>query len=199
MSGYALSDIDPVFWEGKHLVVSCTLSFQDRQIPTYALLDTGATGIAFIDEDFVNYHDIPLAPLKQPRQLEVIDGRPISSGNITHMAVTQMSIHDHSETLPMFVTRLGHYPVVLGIPWMDMHDVNLRFSARSVSFGSQYCLNHCLSRVTTVQAISSDLPEKPVPSICLIGAPAYLRLAKKSKKQKTGRPLWKKHLQKIMT
>ena len=60
MSGYALSDIDPVSWEGKHLVVSCTLSFQDRQIPTYALLDTGATGIAFIDQDFVNHHDIPL-------------------------------------------------------------------------------------------------------------------------------------------
>ena len=149
------------------------------------MLDTGATGLAFVDEDFVRQHDIPLAPLKQPRQLEVIDGRPISSGDITHMAVAQMSIHEHAETLPMFVTRLGHYPLVLGIPWMDLHDVGIRFASRTVAFGSQYCLNHCTHRVTTVQGISMDLPERPPPSIALIGAPAYLRLAKKSRQQGT--------------
>jgi len=98
----------------------------------------------------------------------------------------------------MFVTRLGHYPLVLGIPWMELHDVNLRMATRTVAFGSQYCLNHCqIPGTTVVQCISSDLPERPVPfptsvppapvppgpSIALIGAPAYLRLAKKARSQ----------------
>ena len=85
----------------------------------------------------------------------------------------------------MFVTQLGHYPVVLGIPWMELHKVKLDFESRSAVFNSPYCLSHCLSRPTTVSGINTPLPARPVPSIALIGAPAYVRLAKKSKQQGT--------------
>jgi hypothetical protein len=55
-------------------------------------------------------------PLKTPHALEVIDRRKISSGDITHMVQAQLSIQEHQERLPMFVTKLGHYPIILGIP-----------------------------------------------------------------------------------
>jgi hypothetical protein len=80
----------------------------------------------------------------------------------------------------MFFTRLGHYPVVLGITWLELHDVGLRLSSRTVSFGSQYCLNHCARGVVSVQGITSELPEKPVPSIALVAASTYARLARKA-------------------
>jgi len=70
--------------EGEHLVVSCILSVNGQTIATHALIDSGATGIAFIDKDFAHHHQLPLAPLLNPRSLQVIDGRPISSGDITH-------------------------------------------------------------------------------------------------------------------
>jgi hypothetical protein len=38
--------------EGKHLVITCTLTVNNQVIPTHALIDCGATGIAFIDQDF---------------------------------------------------------------------------------------------------------------------------------------------------
>jgi predicted aspartyl protease len=102
--------------DAKHLVVTCTLSLNGKEIPTHALIDCGATGYAFIDQDFANSHELPLRPLKIPRALEVIDGWKISSGDITHLAEAHLSIHEHRERLPMFVTKLGHYPIVLGIP-----------------------------------------------------------------------------------
>ena len=104
--------------DGNHIIVTVTLNDNDIQIPTHALVDCGATGYAFIDEDFVCLHTLPMFKLKNPRNLEVIDGRSIESGTITHMTKLQMTIANHHEELPLFITKLGHYPVVLGIPWL---------------------------------------------------------------------------------
>jgi len=102
--------------EGKHLVITCTLTMNNQEIPTHALIDCGATGIAFMDQDFARHHQIPLQELKEKRQVEVIDGRPIESADITHIAKVGMMIQECREQLPMFVTKLGQYPIVLGIP-----------------------------------------------------------------------------------
>ena len=109
--------------EGKHLVITSTLTINNQETPTDALIDCGATAIAFMDQDFVRHHQIPLQELREKRQVEVIDRRPIESGDITHIAKAGMKIHDHNEQLPMFVTKLGHYPIVFGIPWLRLHDV----------------------------------------------------------------------------
>ena len=120
ISGYALEEIKVMeeSLDGRHLVVTCTLNTSDKIIRTFALIDCGATGFAFCDKDFLNSHQLPTFELKQPRQLEVIDGRPISSGDITHLTKIGLSINDHHEEIPMFVTKLGSYPLVLGIPWL---------------------------------------------------------------------------------
>jgi len=104
--------------DGKHLVITCLLSDNHNRIKTHALIDCGATGYAFIDETFAHHHNFPLFPMKNPRVLEVIDGRPISSGAITHLARVTLYINQYVEVLFMFVTRLGHYPIVLRIPWL---------------------------------------------------------------------------------
>ena len=139
-------------------MVLCKLSFGNKTIVTHALIDCGATGIAFIDEDFARHHQLPLIPLQYPRSLKVIDGHPISSGDITHLANTHLSILEHHEMLPMFVTTLGHYPVVLGIPWLELYDVAIRFSSHTLTFGSQYCAWHC-KRTLTVVHTNSLMPK----------------------------------------
>lgn len=102
--------------DGRHLVISCILVDGNKKIPTHMLIDCGATGVTFVDEDFVRHHNLPLHRLETPREIEVIDGRPIESGSVTHLSRVRCNISTHSEILPMFVTRLGHYPIVLGIP-----------------------------------------------------------------------------------
>jgi predicted aspartyl protease len=169
--------------DGNHLVVTCTLSLNHKEIRTHALIDCGATGYAFIDQDFANRHQLSPRPLKTPRALEVIDGRKIYSGDITHMVEAQLSIHEHRERLPMFVTKLGHYPIVLGIPWLKQHDVAIHFESNLVTFGSQYCLAHCNDRAVTVRGTSEQPPEHltgnaaPL-SIAMIGPVPLTRQAK---------------------
>jgi predicted aspartyl protease len=104
--------------EGQHLVLSAYLASDGTKTPTEALIDSGATGLAFIDEGFAEKHRLPRYALKKPRSLEVIDGRTIESGVITEMVRVTLVVNKHTENLCAFVTKLGHYPVVLGIPWL---------------------------------------------------------------------------------
>jgi hypothetical protein len=53
--------------EGKHIVIICTLTVNDQEIPTHTLIDYGATGIAFMDQDFARHHQIPLQQLKEKK------------------------------------------------------------------------------------------------------------------------------------
>ena len=50
----------------------------------------------------------------------------------------------------MFVTKLGHYPLVLGIPWLRHHDVAIRFASNRMTFDSEFCLEHCNEHPTVM-------------------------------------------------
>ena len=145
--------------DGKHIVISCSLSFGDIRVQTHALIDCGASGYAFRGEGFARQYQIPQIQLKKPRIVEVINGSPISSGDITHLARATLSIQEHHENLPMFISALGHYPILLGIQWLCPHDVGIRFASDILTFGSQYCLAHCTEFLTTIKAMEQDPPE----------------------------------------
>lgn len=72
--------------DGMHLVISCTLSNEITSLRTFALVATSTTGISFIDKNFASLHSLTLEPLGTPRQIEVIDGRFIDLGAVTHVA-----------------------------------------------------------------------------------------------------------------
>ena len=82
--------------DGGHVVISVKLDNKSNKIfSSYTLVDCGATGYVFVDKEFECNHDLPLYKLKTPRSLEVIDGRPIESGLITHLTRLRMSIDGH--------------------------------------------------------------------------------------------------------
>ena len=96
-----------------------------------------------MDEDFARHHQFPLIPLKTPRVLEVIDRRPMASGMITHLLRAKLQIRHHVEDAFFFVTRLGHYLLILGIPWLQHHDVNIPFILYKLTFNSErYCRHY---------------------------------------------------------
>jgi len=132
--------------DGNHIVISVELKDGPSSLPTHALVDCGATGYAFVDEEFARDHNLPLHKLKNPRSLEVIDGRPVESGNITHLMKIEMNINNHREIIPIFITKLGHYPIVLGLPWLQRHDVDISFAKNSLTLSSDFCLSHCCPR-----------------------------------------------------
>ena len=111
--------------EGNHLIVSCTINRNSPYtIPTHALIDCGATGYAFVDDEFARYHSLPRYQLKTERELEVIDGRPIKSGNITHMTRINLYINGPASPASYGVSLFDPHlpPEIIPLPALK-HDV----------------------------------------------------------------------------
>ena len=127
-----------------HLVLPIILSSSTTSVQTYALADSGGSAIAFMDGRFAALHQFLLIPLGRSLILNVVDGRTIASGQITHYVEVPMRIANHVELVPFLITVLGHYPVVLGIKWLQRHDVTTRWGANMVLLNSPYCKDNCL-------------------------------------------------------
>lgn len=84
----------------RHVVISCTVSFNEKFIHTYALVHTDASGFAFIDNEIVDKYSSHLEKLKQVRGLEVIVGRLSPAQAITHITRLPMDIQNHTEAAP---------------------------------------------------------------------------------------------------
>jgi len=174
---------------GEHLVLQCQIETPHRTISTYALVDSGATGYAFIDSDFARKNKIPLSPLKTNHTLEVVDGRPISSGMVTHLAKPTTIIQEHhiEDATPMFVTRLGRYPLVLGIPWLRRHRPAIDWERYSLTFPSEFCQSRCIREpplggakgMSDNEGPPSTTQDPPRLDVALIGAAPFHTLSTK--------------------
>ncbi|KAH7492803.1 hypothetical protein FOMA001_g2147 [Fusarium oxysporum f. sp. matthiolae] len=81
----------------------------------------------FIDESWAKSQNLQFRPLKRPFEIEVFDGRPAESGQITHYVRAGLRIADHyQKNMLFYVTRLASYPIVLGMPWLKQHDFRSR-------------------------------------------------------------------------
>jgi hypothetical protein len=58
------------------------LCLGSQRLKTLVLLDSGASA-CFLDEEFTRLHKIPIVKKLSPVHVEVIDGRPLSSGDVT--------------------------------------------------------------------------------------------------------------------
>ena len=84
-----------------------------------------------------------------------------------------------------FITTLGHYKVVLGIPWMRHHDVTIDFTTNSLAFKSEFGDQTCLIAPTRVTSILPAHPDNPI-SVLALSATGYQRILK-NEMQKYGK------------
>ena len=68
----------------------------------------------------------------------------------------------------MFIIKLSHYSVILGIPWLQSHDPHIHWKVNTLIFNSSHCLSHCLtaSRSIIVHELSV-ISEFLLPYACL--------------------------------
>jgi hypothetical protein len=184
--------------DGTHLVLPCSVDTGGERVSTTSLVDSGANGIAFIDQTFVRNHKLPLQRLHKPRRLEVVDGRQSAAGRITHLVQLPIDIQGHREVLPCFVTKLSQHPIVLGIPWMQIHDPTISWRKNTLTFASSHCRQTCgVEQCIEVQGIPREGNAIQALDICMIGAAPFARLAGKARRASEGYTVFAVTLQDI--
>jgi hypothetical protein len=111
-----------------------------KDIPqVLALVDFGATS-SFIDQTFVAQHNIPMVKKSTPVPVEVIDGRTIASGAITHKTTPlELCIDKHTENIVLNIISTPHHPIILGLPWLGVHNPIIDWRSRTLTFSAQQC------------------------------------------------------------
>ncbi len=88
-------------------------------------MDSGATS-SFIDQTFVVQHNIPVIKKSTFVPVEVIDGRTIASGAITHETTPlELCIGKHTEKIVLNIISTPHHPIILGLPWLEHTTLSL--------------------------------------------------------------------------
>ena len=80
------------------------------------MINSGATAL-FLDQQFINQHQIRTFLLKTPVNLYNIDGSPNTAGRITHYTQLYLSIDGYKDWMDFLITNLGGEAVILGLPW----------------------------------------------------------------------------------
>ncbi|CAG8637132.1 25571_t:CDS:2, partial [Racocetra persica] len=112
------------------------------EVKIVALVDSGASA-CFLDTTFAQECNIPIYKKELPFSVEVIDGRKISSGNVTHEpGPLLICLQDHYEKMLFNLISSPYYPIILGLPWLDLHNPTINWHERSIIFSDPMCKEH---------------------------------------------------------
>ncbi len=184
----SLSSCDADLQQGRQLDFTAKVLNGQGSQKIHCCTDTGASAKSFVDSKFAKFHKLPLVALTKPLKLRLADGT--IAGVIIHAARTILSFEDHLEELYSLVTPLAKFDMILGMPWMELHDPQVSFGQRSCTFNSDHCITNCLRhrKPVTISSISAGKkPLSPSPDrygdIAEISAYAFTKMAERDENQ----------------
>jgi len=108
-----------------------------------ALLDSGATGL-FMDTTFAKEKGFKMEKIKYLLLIKNIDGTVNVGGAITYQVECNMFFKGHVERVRMDVCNLGKTEVILGMPWLAVHNPEIDWEKGKVKM--MRCLPICRKR-----------------------------------------------------
>ena len=147
-------------WEKKLLKeykITSTLSARSLQIPvelvttdtaqplgTQALVDSSATGL-FIDKDYVVHNKLTMRTLSHPIPVFNVDRMPNECRAITEIVDLVLQYDGHLERALLAVTGLGKQDVILGLSWLEEHNLDINWTTHTVQ------MTRCPPKCSTCQ------------------------------------------------
>jgi len=95
------------------------------------LLDSSITGM-FMDKKTVAKHGFRLQKLERPVRVKNVDGTYNSGGAIIHEVEVNVYYKSHVERMRMDICDLGRTEVLLGMPWLVVHNPEINWETGEV-------------------------------------------------------------------
>jgi len=96
-----------------------------------ALLDSGTTEM-FMDRQMAARHGFKLQKLERPIAVRNVDGTNNSEGAITHQVECNVFYKGHIERMRIDVCNLEKTEVILGMPWLAAHNLEINWKTGEV-------------------------------------------------------------------
>ena len=116
----------------------------------HGLFDTGASVSGLVSEQYVKAHNLLTMPMGRSFNLRMAEGTVHRQEKGRMCQVTLDIGPGHIDTLWCLVAPLKDFDIILGNPWIELHDPDIKPSARQFIFQSQRCLTQCCQGYKTV-------------------------------------------------
>jgi len=110
---------------------------------TIALVDSGASE-NFVDKAYAEASGIPIQQKATPRWVLTVDGSEVTGRPVTHDAQVHLTINHQDEDIWLHCITIGNVPIILGLPWLKLHDPVIGWKNHTVKFHSDHCTKKCL-------------------------------------------------------
>lgn len=151
------------------LQIQASLCVGSVRLPLLALIDSGAED-NFIDKRLAEQLGCELLPLTTPIQANALDGRLIAK--VTHYTspVNLTLSGNHHESISLHLISSPQTPLVLGHPWLKLHNPHIDWALGKIMGWSTHCHSVCLkSALSPVGRAIEQPPYNPdlslVPSV----------------------------------
>ena len=130
-----------------HFLLPLQLSQNQKQHKINALIDSGAT-FNIIDRELVKRLEFSCQPSRYPTSVTGPDGMVFSQ--VSEECQLQVTIKGHSESLVFEVGNIPSISVVLGRPWLRLHNPYIDWVQDTIMFRSNHCQSNCQQKPTVV-------------------------------------------------
>jgi len=110
---------------------------------TTALVDSRASE-NFVDKAYAEASGIPIQQKATPRRVLTVDGSEVTGGPVTHDVQVDLTINHHEEDIRLHCITIGNASIILGLPWLKLHDPVIGCKNHTVKFHSDHCTEKCL-------------------------------------------------------
>ncbi|KAI2655938.1 Transposon Tf2-9 polyprotein [Labeo rohita] len=110
-----------------------------------AMIDSGAA-LNLINRDIVKEYNIPTQPCIPPIQIKAINDTLIDHG--IHYQTKNVKLQIgllYQENITLYVVDSPKYEVILGFPWLSIHDPAISWFQGELTYWSQFCMKNCFS------------------------------------------------------
>jgi len=114
-----------------------------NECTTTALVNSGASE-NFIDKAYAEASGIPIQQKTTPRRVLTVDGSEVTGRPVTHNAQIHLTIKHHKEDIRLHCITIANVPIILGLPWLKLHDPVIGWRNHTVKFHSDHCVEKCL-------------------------------------------------------
>jgi hypothetical protein len=126
------------------------------------MLDSGSAG-NFISPSAIERYRLKTQPRETPLSVTHIQGGTV--GTVTEQVRCNMRHGDHTEEITLDVVPLGKHAIILGMLWLTVHDPQVSWGNRRVTFSSEYCKENCLPRL---QETEEDIEELEIMELAVV-------------------------------
>ena len=114
-----------------------------KEYTTTALVDSGVSE-NFINKAYAEASGIPRQQKTMPKRVLTVDGREVTGGPVTHDTQIHLTINHHEEDIRLHCITIGNTLIILGLPWLKLHDPVIGWKNHTVKFHSDHCTDRCL-------------------------------------------------------